>query len=113
MDVLINGRAKLIAVAELIQGIHLRLYNSPEPFHRAIVYAMPNTGHGLLHSLLRELGLEHFASILESSVAVEQRVSFRVLANCLLKCVKHQLIVIALTHNVGDNRPVIEIEDCA
>ena len=44
---------------------------------------------------------------------VEQRVCFRIFANCLLKCVKHQLVVIASAYDVGDNRPVIEIEDGA
>lgn len=34
-------------------------------------------------------------------------------ANRLLKCVKHQLIVIASAYDVGDNRPIIEIEDGA
>ena len=46
-------------------------------------------------------------------VTVEQRVCIRILANCLLKCVKYQLIVIASAYDVGDNRPVIEIEDSA
>ena len=72
---------------------------------------MPNAGHGLLHTLLRELELECFNGILESPVTVEQRVCFRIFANRLLKCVKHQLIVIASAYGVGDNRPSIEIED--
>ena len=97
----------------LPQGIHLCLHNSPETFHWAIVDAMPNAGHGLLHTLLRELELECFTGILEPPVTVEQRVCFRIFANCLLKCVKYQLVVIVPAYDVGDNRPVIEIEDCA
>lgn len=75
--------------------------------------ARPNAGHGLLHTLLRELELECFTGILESPVIVEQRVRFRIFANCLLKCVKYQLVVIASAYDVGDNRPIIEIEDGA
>ena len=84
-----------------------------KPSHWAIVDAMPNAGHGLLHTLLRELELECFTGILESPVTVEQRVCIRIFANCLLKCVKYQLVVIASAYDVGDNRLVIEIEDGA
>ena len=104
---------QLVAATELIQGIPLCLHNSPEPFHWAIIDAIPNAGHGLLHTLIRELELERFTGILEPPVTVEQRVCFRIFANCLLKCVKHQLVVIASAYDVGDNRPVIEIEDGA
>ena len=114
MDVLVDGRTQLLAAAtELVQEIHFCLHNSPEPFHWAIVDAMPNAGHGLLHTLLRELELECFTGILEPPVTVEQRVYIRIFANRLLKCVKHQLIVIASAYDVGDNRPIIEIEDGA
>ena len=64
MDVLVDGRTQLAAAAELIQEIHLCLHNAPETFHWAIVDAMPNAGHGLLHTLLRELELERFVGIL-------------------------------------------------
>lgn len=37
MDVLVDGRMQLAAAIELIQGIHLCLHNSPEPFHWAIL----------------------------------------------------------------------------
>ena len=113
MDVLVDGRTQLAAAAELIQEIHLFLHNAPETFHWAIVDAMPNAGHGLLHTLLRELELECFARILEPPVTVEQWVGFRIFENCLLKCVKYQLVVIASAYDVGDNRAVIEIEDGA
>ena len=78
-----------------------------------MIDAMPNAGHGLLHTLLRELELECFTGILEPPVTVKQRVCIRIFANCLLKCVKYQLVVIASAYDVGDNRPVIEIEDGA
>ena len=113
MDVLVDGRTQLAAATELVLEIHLCLHNSPETFHWAIVDAMPNAGHGLLHTLLRELELECFTGILESPVTVEQRVCIRIFANCLLKCVKYQLVVIVSAYDVGDNRPVIEIEDSA
>lgn len=113
MDVLVDGRTQLAAAIELVQEIHLCLHNSPETFHWAIVDAMPNAGHRLLHPLLRELELECFTGILEPPVTVEQRVCFRIFANRLLKCVKHQLIVIASAYDVSDNRPIIEIEDGA
>lgn len=65
MDVLVDGRTQLAAATELVQEIHLCLHNSSETFHWAIVDAMPNAGHGLLHPLLRELELECFTGILE------------------------------------------------
>ena len=78
-----------------------------------MIDAMPNAGHGLLHTLLRELELECFTGILEPPVTVEQRVCFRIFANCQLKCVKYQLVVIVSAYDVSDNLPVVEIEDCA
>ena len=41
-----------------------------------MIDAMPNAGHGLLHTLLRELELECFTGILEPPVTVEQLYRF-------------------------------------
>lgn len=71
-----DGRTHLVAATELIPGIHLCLHNSPELFHWAMIDAMPNAGHGLLHTLLRELELEFFTGILEPPVTGEQLYRF-------------------------------------
>lgn len=41
-----------------------------------MIDAMPNAGHGLLHTLLRELELECFTGILEPPVTGEQLYRF-------------------------------------
>lgn len=41
-----------------------------------MIDAMPNAGHGLLHTLLRELELECFTGILEPPVTGEQLYGF-------------------------------------
>ena len=71
-----DGRTHLVSATELIPGIHLCLHNSPDPFHWAMIDAMPNAGHGLLHTLLRELELECFTGILEPPVTGEQLYRF-------------------------------------
>ena len=71
-----DGRTHLVSATELIPGIHRCLHNSPDPFHWAMIDAMPNAGHGLLHTLLRELELECFTGILEPPVTGEQLYRF-------------------------------------
>ena len=55
MDVLVDGRMQLAAAIELIQGIHLCLHNSPEPFHWAIL-AIKNPPKAVWLFILSALG---------------------------------------------------------
>lgn len=57
MDVLIDGRTQLVTATELIQGIHLCLPNSPEPFQWAMIDAMC-TCQQKLDTKLKKLGIK-------------------------------------------------------
>ena len=55
--------------------------------------------------------MEGSAGVLESTVAVEQRVCIRIFQNSFIKRVKIQLVVISVTNNIADDSPVTQIEN--
>ena len=83
--------------------IALTLQDSPEAFHRAVVNAAANTGHTLSHPGIQQFLVEGSAGVLESTVAVEQRVCIRIFQNSFIKRVKNQLVVISVTNNIADD----------
>ena len=91
--------------------IALTLQDSPEAFHRAVVNAAANTGHTLCHPGIQQFLVEGSAGVLESTVAVEQRVCIRIFQNRFIKRVKNQLVVILVTNNIADDSPVTQIEN--
>lgn len=91
--------------------IALTLQDSPEAFHRAVVNAAANTGHTLCHPGIQQFLVEGSAGVLESTVAVEQRVCIRIFQNSFIKRVKNQLVVISVTNNIADDSPVTQIEN--
>ena len=60
MDVFVDGGSELCLIAEFGQIVHLRFQNTPEAFCRAVINAMTDSGHGLLH----------FPSIYSSTLAI-------------------------------------------
>ena len=85
--------------------------NAPESLHGAVVNAVSHAGHTLLHSGLYELVVECSAGILETSVAMEQRMGIRISFHCLIKCLVDEGIVITLTQRIGHDTPVTEIQN--
>ena len=55
--------------------------------------------------------MEHSVGILKSSVAVEDGLSVRICLYGGIKSIVYQWIVIAVPNLIGDNAPVIEIEN--
>ena len=96
MNKLFNCSNQLFVGFKPIEVIHPAFQNAPEAFHWAVINAAANPGHTLLHPLFVQFRLERFACILESTIAVEQRMCIRVLLNRKIKGFKHKLVVIAL-----------------
>lgn len=93
--------------------IHLTFQHSPEAFYRAIINAVCHSGHALLHMVLLKPRIELLACILESPVAVEQRMCVRLKLNGLIKGVHHQWIVVMVTDLESHDSAVIQVEDSA
>ena len=106
-----NRGNELFSACKSMPIIALTLQDSPEAFHRAVVNAAANTGHTLCHPGIQQFLVEGSAGVLESTVAVEQRVCIRIFQNSFIKRVKKQLVVISVTNNIADDSPVTQIEN--
>ena len=93
--------------------VHLTFQHSPKAFHRAIINAVCNSGHTLLHMGILKPRIELPACILESPVAVEQRMCVRLKLNSLIKGVHHQWIIVMVTDLESHDSAVIQVEDGA
>ena len=111
VNIAFNRGNELFSACKSMPIIALTLQDSPEAFHRAVVNAAANTGHTLCHPGIQQFLVEGFAGVLESTVAVEQRVCIRIFQNSFIKRVKNQLVVISVTINIADDSPVTQIEN--
>lgn len=111
INVIFNGGNQLFPAGECLSVIAFTFQDSPEAFHRAVVNAAANTGHTLCHPGIQQFLVEGSAGVLESTVAVEQRVCIRIFKNSFIKRVKNQLVVISVTNNIADDSPVTQIEN--
>ena len=98
---------------ESLTVIAFSFQDAPEALHRAIIDAMGHTGHTLCHSGFFKLVMKHPVCILETSVAVEQRVRIWVGLDCFLQGLIYQRIVVVVTDNVGNDAAVIEVKNGA
>ena len=113
MDVALNHVNQLLLAHEPPTVVALALQNAPEALHRSIVDAVRHAGHTLRHTCLFKLVVEDPVSILVASVAVEQRMRVGIGFQGLVEGFEHQRIVVTLTDNVGDDAPIIQIQDGA
>lgn len=111
VNIAFNRGNELFSACKSMPIIALTLQDSPEAFHRAVVNAAANTGHTLCHPGIQQFLVEGSAGVLESTVAVEQRVCIRIFQNSFIKRVKNQLVVISVTNNIADDSPVTQIEN--
>lgn len=109
--VIFNGGNQLFPAGECLSVIAFTFQDFPESLHRAVVNAAANTGHTLRHSGIQQFLVEGSAGVLESTVAVEQRVCIRIFQNSFIKRIKNQLVVVPVTNNKADDSPVTQIED--
>ena len=61
---------------------------------------MPDTGHGLVHSLLVKLALKRPACVLVSSVRMKNRFCIRIISNCFIISIKYKLVVVSPTYRI-------------
>ena len=76
--VVFNGIGQFFLGCKLFQIIHFGFQYSPKTFHRAVIDTFANSGHTLPHPGIHQLAAKGFAGVLESPVAMKQRVSIRV-----------------------------------
>ena len=96
-DVALNHLHEFLFAGETLAVIAFPFQNAPESFHRSIVNAVSHTGHTLSHSSLYEFVVEGSACVLETSIAVEQRVGIWIRLNSFVKGFVNEWIIIALT----------------
>ena len=99
------------SIVEVYSVIPLTFQNSPESFHRSVINTPGNSGHALSHPGFYQHMVERSTCVLESSVAVTQRVCIWICGNRCAECVKHQRIVIGIPNHVADDPSVIQIQD--
>lgn len=55
---------------------------------------MPDTGHGLVYSLILELGLKYSACVLVAPVRMENRFCIRIFFDCFVISIEYKLIIV-------------------
>lgn len=110
-DVALNHLHEFLFAGETLAVIAFPFQNAPESFHRSIVNAVSHTGHTLSHSSLYEFMVEGSACVLETSIAVEQRVGIWIRLNSFVKGFVNEWIIIALTDHIGHDAPVTKIQN--
>jgi len=99
------------SIGESYPVIPFSLQNTPESFHWSIINAFGNSGHALSHPGFCQHMVERSTCVLESSVAVTQRMRIRIRSYRCPECVKHQRIVVGIPNHITDNPSVIQIQD--
>lgn len=111
-DVIFNHLHQALTVSKFSAVVSFTLEDSPEPFHRAIVYAVGNTGHALSHAGSFQLRVKNSVRILKTAVTVKDWVSIGIGLNSSVKSVVNKRIVIAVADHIGNDPSVIKIKDC-
>ena len=111
VDVVGDGLGKGVVVVELVKMVHLTFEGAPEGFHGAVVDAHARTGHALEHALVKEFDFEFWIGVLETAIAVDERVSVGVFGDGTVKGGKNKAVVVAWADVVGDNVVSFEIKN--
>ena len=93
-NIVFNHIHEIISTCEPSAVVSLAFENAPESLHRSIVDTLGYSGHALLHLCLLQLIVKHSVGILETSVAMEQRMCVRIRFNSGIQCVKYKRIII-------------------
>ncbi len=109
--VLFNGICQFLIAHKLFQIVHFRFQDTPESFHRAVVNASANCGHALYYLCFAQFGSGNFTCVLESTVAVKQRMCVGMLVNRFVKCIEHELVIIACPNLECHDPSVIQVKD--
>ena len=109
MDIVLDRLNKLPLTGEPPAVIAFPLQNAPEALHRTVINTMRHTGHTLRHPRLHKLVVESAVGILESSVAMEQRMRVRRSLHSPIKGFENQRIIVTFTEYIGHNAPVAKV----
>ena len=112
-DVILNHLYKLLAACKTLAIIPFSFENAPEAFHRAVINALGNSGHTLLHFCFLQFVIEYPVCVLESSVTVEQRMCIRICLNSSFQCIEYLRVIVAVADNKRNNSAVLQIKDGA
>ena len=110
-DIILNHIYKSFSICELISVVSFTLENAPKAFHGAVVNAVGHSGHTLSHPGCFKLRMKHSVGILESSVAVEDRMGVWICLYSGIKCVIYQRVVVIVSDYISDDASVIEIKN--
>ena len=94
-----------------VENIHLTLQRSPKASHRSIIQAPTRPGHTLLAAGIFQHPTERFGGILIASVTMKEWLCLRILCNGERKGSEHQIIVIIVPYDVGDNAIASKIQN--
>ena len=111
VDIAFNHVDQFLLAAKTSAVISLAFQYPSEPLHRSVVDTVCHPGHALRHACLFEPVVERPVRILESPVAVKQRMRIRVRFHCLVKSFEYERVVIPFTDDMSDDAPVVQIED--
>jgi len=112
-DIIFNHLHKLLTARKSSAVVPLTLENTPKAFHRAVVNTLGYSGHTLSHLRLLQLVVEYSVGVLETSVAMKQRMGIWIGFNSGIQGVEYERIIIAVTNNKGNDSAVVQIKDCA
>ena len=112
-NITLNRLDKRLLAVELLPIVALSLQDSPEALHGSVVDTPAYAGHALYHTGLFQLVVKGSAGVLESPVAVEERMRVRVGRNCPVQGLENQRVIVAFTDHIRHDAPVAQIENGA
>ena len=111
VNVVMDHLCEFLLAGKTVSVITFPFENAPKSFHRTIVNAMRHARHALRHSGLHKFVVEGTVGVLKASIAVEQRMCFRIGFHSIVKGLEHQWIIIAFAQYVRHNAPVEEVQN--
>ena len=106
-DVILNHLRKLLAACKTPAVISLSFQNTPKAFHWTVVNALGYSGHALSHLCLLQFIVEYSIGVLESSVAVEQRMCIGIGSYSGIQGIKYKRVIIAVTNDKSNDSAVV------
>lgn len=103
----------MLPAGEFVPVILLAFQDTPKAFHRSVINAASHSGHALLHSCGLQFGVKNVTCILVPTVTMKQRMCFRMGGHGSIKCIENESVVVAITNGIGDNAPIIQVQDGA
>lgn len=113
VDVRLDCRFEFLIGAELAQVVHLAFQSAPKAFHGCVIEASSYPGHTLGAACFVQHLSESLGSVLEPTVAMEQRTCVWVLLHRQVKGLEDQIIVVSVSKDEGDDTVIPKVKDRA